>query len=378
MVGARIREWRELRPRRPSLPGSAELACTVMCGGGDGTLVNVMNHVFRYIDEANEWRTQRSRHFGERQTLLPYPEFGILKLGTGNGLSNVVSAKNATEDLLKVLSGPRHNAVEIDLIEAEGQRFFFAGQGYDARILNDYNAIKNWAARSKAMKRLTATAAGYLMAVLGKTVPHMLRHGFNNEVRVTNLGDEGYFMDPVRGDRAIPVKSGQVIYEGPAGLCGVGTAPFFGFGFTMFPFAGVRPGFMNMRVATCGPLKPLANLPSLWKGNWRDAEVLDFMLTKVKVESKNPVPYQHSGDGMGARDSITYSISDRPLKLVDYKGQHYDSPVCLSAAVGIGSARAHFGAISVPSNSTRVSGSIGLPKTALAPRAIKVSSERDA
>ena len=48
--------------------------------------------------------------------------------------------------------------------------------------------------------------------------------------------------------------------------------------------AGVRPGMMNLRIATCNPFKPLLNLPSLWKGHWRSQEVLDFLVTKVKVE----------------------------------------------------------------------------------------------
>jgi len=293
---------------------------TIMCGGGDGTLVNIMNHVFRYVDEANDWRLQRARHFGERQALLPYPEFGILKLGTGNGLSSVVGCDHATLDLQKMLSGQRHPTVNIDLIESEGARFFFAGMGYDARILNDYNAIKTWASGNGMMKKLTATAAGYLMAVCAKSVPHMLRHGFNAQVRVINTGDEGYYMDPRRGDRAMPIKPGQVLYEGPAGLVGVGTAPFYGFGFKIYPFAGVRPGFMNLRVATCGPIKALSHLPTMWKGTWRDPELLDFMVSSVRVESKDGMPFQHSGDGQGNRNSIDFKISERPLKLVDYRG----------------------------------------------------------
>ncbi|MCC6811602.1 MAG: hypothetical protein IT381_29495 [Deltaproteobacteria bacterium] len=293
---------------------------TILCGGGDGTLVNVMNHVFRYVDEANDWRLQRARHFGERQPLLPYPEFGVLKLGTGNGLSSVVGATKPAEDLQKVLSGPRHSAVNIDLIESEGQRFFFAGMGYDARILNDYNAMKEWAQNKKTMKKLTATAAGYLMAILGKSVPTFMRDGFAQNVRVTNQGDDAYFMDPRRGDRAMPLKHGQVLYEGPAALVGCGTTPFYGFGFKIYPFAGVRPGMMNLRIATCNPFKPLLNLPSLWKGHWRSQEVLDFLVTKVKVEMEKPMPYQHSGDGQGSRDNITFQISERPLKVVDYRG----------------------------------------------------------
>ena len=129
-------------------------------------------------------------------------------------------------------------------------------------------------------------------------------------------GDRG----TVRCDRAVAIKPGQVIYEGPAGIVGVGTAPFYGFGFTMFPFAGIRPGMMQLRIGTCGPVKILSHLPSLWTGTWRDPEVLDLLCTKVKVEAKTSVPYQHSGDGQGDRKELIFQVSDRPLKLVDYRG----------------------------------------------------------
>jgi diacylglycerol kinase family enzyme len=293
---------------------------TVMCGGGDGTLVNIVNHVFRYVDEANEWRMQRARHFGETQPLLPYPEFGILKLGTGNGLAAVVGAKQATLDLQTMLSGERHPTINLDLIESEGSKFFFAGMGYDARVLNDYIAVKKWAAKSSILKKIAGSVAGYLMAALSRTVPHMLRHGFNAQVKVINTGKDGWFLDPRRGDRAIPIKEGQVVYEGPAGLVGVGTAPYYGFGFKIYPFAGIRPGYMNLRLATCAPLKALAHLPGLWRGTWRDPEVLDFLVSSVRIESKDPLPFQHSGDGQGQRTSVEFKIADRPLKLVDYSG----------------------------------------------------------
>jgi len=292
---------------------------TVLCGGGDGTLVNVVNHVCRYVEEANDWRIQRARHFGDVQSLLPYPEFGILKLGTGNGLSAVVGASAASLDLQKVLSGPRHPAVEVDMIEAEGQRFVFAGMGYDAWVLNDYVALKKWAQKNPLLKKLSGTAAAYLAAVVTRTVPAMLRQGSHKQVRVTSLAP-GFYMDGRRGDKAIPVAAVQVLYEGPAGLVGVGTAPYYGFGFTMYPFAGMMPRMMQLRIGTISPIETLARLPSLWNGTLRCDTILDFMVSKVKIESEGDMPYQHSGDGMGHRREMTFSIAKQPLKLVDYRG----------------------------------------------------------
>lgn len=300
---------------------------TVVSGGGDGTLVNIVNQVCHYVDEANEWRMQRARHFGEPQALLQYPEFGVLKLGTGNGLSHVVGASNPAKDLHKLMSGPRHPAIEVDLIECEGTKFMFGGIGYDARILNDYIHLKQWAAKSKYLKRLSATAAGYLLAVCGRSVPDFLRNGFTQNVRVTSEGDNCYYMDSRRGDRAISVPRGTVLFEGPAGVVSVGTSPYFGFGFTMFPFAGTMPGLMNLRIATMGPLEALSHLPSLWNGNLRSPSILDFMCDKVKVETDKPVCYQHSGDGQGKRDVLNFAMSNKPLKLVDYYGHPFQNSV---------------------------------------------------
>ena len=293
---------------------------TVISGGGDGTLTNLINQVCHSIDEANERRVQRARSFGEIQPLLQYPEFGLLKLGTGNGLSATVGARNPREDLHKLLTGPRHRPVEVDMITCEGQKFFFGGIGYDARILNDYIALKKWAAKSPTMKRVTATALGYLISALGRSVPGFLKNGYTQEVRVVNTGDDCYFMDPRRGDRAVPVAKGAVLFEGQASLVGVGTSPYYGFGFKIFPFAGMMPGFMHLRVATTPPLDAVANLPKLWRGHLRTPTMLDFCAKSVRIECAKPAPYQHSGDGQGLRQSLDFAVAERPVKLVDYFG----------------------------------------------------------
>lgn len=293
---------------------------TVISGGGDGTLTNVINQVCHYIDEANERRAQRARSFGEIQPLLQYPEFGLLKLGTGNGLSSVVGASNPREDLHKLLTGPRHRPLEVDMIECDGQKFFFGGIGYDARVLNDYVALKKWAAKSPMMKRLAASPVGYLMAALGRSVPGFLKHGHTQEVRVINTGDDCYFMDPRRGDRAVRIEKGAVLFEGHAGLVGAGTSPFFGFGFKAFPFAGMMPGFMNLRIATTAPLDIVANLPKVWTGHHRTETILDFSAQSFRIECVKPSPYQHSGDGQGLRDVLEFRVAPKAVKLVDYHG----------------------------------------------------------
>src|SRR5690606_20063480 len=50
---------------------------TVVCGGGDGTLCRSVNLIYRYIDEANAWRGERQRRYGERQVGLGRPRFAV-------------------------------------------------------------------------------------------------------------------------------------------------------------------------------------------------------------------------------------------------------------------------------------------------------------
>lgn len=294
---------------------------TVLCGGGDGTLINTVNLVYRYIDEANEWRKQRNKNLTEPDALLAYPSFGLLKLGTGNGMANVVGATNqASEDVQKVLTGALDRYVDVDLIESEGQNFVFAGLGYDALVLNDYVTLKKWAEQYTLLRKLAGTAAWYLVAVVSRTVPKLITEGGSQKIRVINTGSRGYFMDQRRGDRAIPVEKGQVLFEGSAAFAGLGTSPYYGFGFCIYPFAGVIPQTFNLRVATIGPFEALLNLPSLWSGNFRGQSVLDFVLESVHIESDKPMNFQHSGDAQGMRQSVDFSISDKKLRLVDYLG----------------------------------------------------------
>src|SRR5215831_1889500 len=139
---------------------------TVFCGGGDGTFVSFASEIFN----------QLQRHSMPRKP----PRFGILKLGTGNGLAAFLHSSNSrgngfVDDVLRARSGEVPRYRKVDLLLVEKKRAPFAGLGADARLLNDYLWVKNKLFRG-AFKGVLSGSAGYFSAVALKTVPYFLTH----------------------------------------------------------------------------------------------------------------------------------------------------------------------------------------------------------
>jgi len=292
---------------------------TVVCGGGDGTLCRAINLIQRYIDESNAWRAERYARYGEVQTLLAAPRFAILRLGTGNGMTGVVGAKDALKDLKRVVDYAPGRTHTIDLIEHDGDKFFFGGMGYDSLILNDYNALKE-RTHNRLFKPFMHTVGGYFAALFARTLPRAIFHNRSTKIegRVVNQG-KAYYVDPRRGDAVEEIEPGTTLFEGLATIITASTSPYFGYGFKMFPFANMMPGMMQLRVGTIGPFSALANLGSIWRGHYRNpSKVMDFLVEDVRIELERPFPFQHSGDAQGLRREVEMRISDEPLRLVDY------------------------------------------------------------
>ncbi len=292
---------------------------TVVCGGGDGTLTNLINMLYKYIDESNDWRRRVYERTGEVQPLLSAPRIGALKLGTGNGLSGVLGTSNPVKNVARLLEGKVANTVTIPMIEADGEYFFFGGQGYDAVVLNDYNWVKDNFGSTPVIGPMLKTLAGYFAGAFLRTLPRAVRSGSSVEMRVYNTGKRCFYVDPRRGDRLMPIEQGELLYEGPLTMAGVATTPFFGYGLRAYPFAGISPDMMNLRLASIGPFHVLARLGSFWDGSFRDfRQVKDFLVESVRVECVRPFPYQHSGEGRGFKDVIEYKVSDRRVNFLDF------------------------------------------------------------
>jgi len=315
---------------------------TLACGGGDGTLVSVLN----LLDQ----ECVRRRGAGETVAM---PAVAVLRLGTGNGLSGVVlSRRDAIADVRNMTTADeseiatpvipvslvtlRHAAVTHSVSEhatsetlptatSEEQEThcLFAGLGYDARMLRDYEQLRaRTASCSRFLRNWVHSPLGYVMALIAKTLPATLKRAHVFRVRIVSLSDEAFYVDPVRGDVAVPRPRGSVLFEGEAGIVCMSTVPFYGGGVRLFPFAGMPGGFLHLRISNINPVTATLNMYSIWRGSFRSPrDVHDFLVHEALIEVDRPVPMQHSGELVGEVERLHVCVKDgHQVNLVDFHG----------------------------------------------------------
>lgn len=273
----------------------------VFTGGGDGTLMSTINLLEQYADAAD----------------VPMPHVGALKLGTGNAVASLLGAKDPVRDASHVVRhGPAYQK-EVSLLRTDdGTLAPFAGVGYDGAVLNDYIAQKN-EAKSPFAQWLTTTVFGYLAAVLFRAVP---RHVGKPPPRVRIRSKHDAYRMVREGGRDVEVRipAGETIYEGPAPAVCVGSVPNFGFKFKMFPFAERKAGHMQLRVVTLSIPHILSRLFfGIWQGTYRHPELRDFIVRDVEIEGDGVLDYQVGGDAAGQRKTVSFSMDERSVTMVE-------------------------------------------------------------
>lgn len=275
----------------------------VFTGGGDGTLVSTLNLLDKTCRRAGR----------------PLPQIGLLRLGTGNAVAGLVHAGRPAVDAAHAASGGAAEARPIWMVKTDdGTLTPFAGMGYDGEILNDYLTLKRLVnERWPFLKPIVLTVFGYLIAMIALTVPRYLLGKQAAKVRLVSSKDAFKIISGPEGDTEVRIPAGQVLYEGKAPVLSVGTVPFFGGGFTMFPHALRRPGTMQVRIAAASIPTILANLwPSVWNGTFRHPQVHDFLVEDVHVEGDRSLDYQVGGDAAGQRQSLSFSVSAEPVDML--------------------------------------------------------------
>ncbi len=280
---------------------------TVFTGGGDGTFVAWVNRIL----EAAERRAARP------------PRFGVLALGTGNAVAEMVGARprRHAHDLARYLRGEVDRVRKLDLLTCEGRRTPFAGVGVDAAVLNDYNWIRGRLAGTP-LARLGVGAAGYGLAVALRSAPRALLERRATYCEIVNVGQPAWRLDG-RGERiGRPIGHGELLHAGPCMLAAASTVPYYGLGLRAFPYAEGAEGMMQLRVVTQIDVATLVmNLPKIWSGGFAHEGLLDVHAQRVALRFEKPMPLQIGGDAEGWRDEVGFGMAANPVEIVDFAEQ---------------------------------------------------------
>ncbi|HUJ29227.1 MAG TPA: diacylglycerol kinase family protein [Myxococcales bacterium] len=307
------RHVRELIKERPEV---------VLCGGGDGTAVRLLNI----------WREEGG---GELPTL------GILRLGTGNAWARAVGAprfSSHVRSLARLGSHPLPTQ-EFALIEVENHLCHMAGVGWDARILSDYQRnLDEHSAQivsNPLAKWVHKGAGGYLYSLANITIPEeWTRVHREGHVRVVleNLGPEIFGLDD---GTATPLGAGP-LYEGPLSVGAASSVAEWGYGLRAFPYARLKPGFINVRIYGGHVADALWNAPRLWRGLPVDG-LHDWFATAVRMRFSRPMPCQIAGDPLGERTEIAFRRARETVRLIDWATWIPDSAAHAAKAARSGS-----------------------------------------
>ena len=242
------------------------------------------------------------------------PPIGVLKLGTGNALATYLDSQDILEDLRALSEGAELMVHEINMLEdPDGELFPFAGVGWDAEILSDYDNVKDLA-RDTAAEPYATGLTGYGAAIATRTIPRVLSQRAPT-LTITNLEGVAYRMS-FDGEILAEYAEGEVIYNGPARICSAATVPFWGFQVRMFPHADSDPTRFQMRCYHGGIPEILLNLRDMWRGRVREENVHDVLARNVRVEvDGEALPYQVSGDSAGVERMIEWRIARSPVRL---------------------------------------------------------------
>lgn len=290
----------------------------IFSGGGDGSLTQLVNMVRRYVDEKNRQLESLSQDVQKRLKKINYPSLGILKLGTGNGMAYFVGSKRGMRNIRKTLTSPVERTIKLSLIEAEERCFTFSGLGWDAAIQNDFLWLREkfqW----PSIRRWVGGLGGYLASLAIRTIPREIFRRKAPEVTIRSTGGPVYRVIPPGDLIPLEIAPGDVIYQGPVNVTGVGTVPYYGFKVRAFPYARMRKNLMNLRIVKTGVFKVLYHAPAIWAGRYTGEGFQDYLTSGITMEFSESMPFQMGGDPCGYRNKVTYTISDHEVEVVDFR-----------------------------------------------------------
>lgn len=287
----------------------------VLTGGGDGTFVQFVTQIRDAV---------QSEKLGREKM----PVVGVFKLGTGNALAGLLGCSEPTEEGLTAdFWKARYTALSraMRFVDVEGRVAPFAGVGLDARILNDFNAVKD-RARGTPFEPYLSGGGGYFTAIAGLTIPKVAVARLP-DVTIVNDGAPAWRVGP-DGRRVGPlILKGETVYRGPVQIASVSRLDGFGYHFRLFPFAYIRDDRLHLRIAACKLPEILLGLRGIWRGEYFSDTIHDFLVERITMQAERPLPFQIGGDGEGHRSFVRYELCRDPLELLDFRTSPASLPV---------------------------------------------------
>lgn len=272
----------------------------IFVGGGDGTVVYLINEMEQAIRGGQIAREDA-------------PPIGVLRLGTGNAIANYLGADDILRDLRALRAGAPLTIHEVNMLEGAEGLFPFAGLGWDADILNDYDMLKD-AVRDTALESYVTGLSGYGLAITSRTLPRALTQK-PMRVRIVNEAEGARQID-YEGNTLREFAPGELMYEGPARICGASSIPYWGFQVRMFPHADSDPDRFQVR-CYFGPVREVVmHLRNFWRGKVREEWMFDALVRRARLELEGAAaPYQVSGDAAGVERVIEWNLAPHPAHL---------------------------------------------------------------
>ncbi len=268
---------------------------TLFGGGGDGTIIDLANRLLRYKKS---------------------PRLGILRLGTGNALASWVGASSVVNDLAAWNRGEAFRELPLRFCTAEGERFPFAGLGWDAAVLNDYRWAKE-KLKGTPLESRSQHLAVYFASAFGRTVPRVATSDAPL-VTVEVLEGTAWRIDRMGAAIGSRLHPGDVLYRGPANMTAFGTTPFYGYNLRMLAHATSRPSHFQLRVSAMDLATTVNELPRIWTGGLEHDRLHDFLAQGIRISYEKPVPYQVGGEARGLRSELCVQMDENQLPALSF------------------------------------------------------------
>ncbi len=289
----------------------------VLCGGGDGTIVNLITQLRNRVLQLNQ-NLRKSSLSSANIKNYSLPKIGVMPLGTGNGLAGLTNSPRGIKTLEKLAQGGEFKTRELGFVETDGKMAPFAGVGWDAEILNDYIEFKERFKDHPILKYVSKGLIGYLLAVFGIAIPRILPQQDKVTVRITNLGNKVYFINEDRKPVPVQIEPGELLYQGPANVVLASTVPYYGFKLKIFPYVNSVPNTFQLRIAKVRVMDGLLNIIPIWLGTFQHEKIIDYMVESIEAEFSREMPFQVGGDAEGRRKKIRISFGEQKVYIIDF------------------------------------------------------------